>query len=340
MTPSHRAGRRAALAIAASLAAPALALPSLAQACACGCGVFDIGDGTFMPGDAPSGFTAWFRFSDMDQNQNWEGVNKAPGADNSDKEILTRFYTVGGQYMINRRWTIMAELPIYDRDFISTDDGTISGPAGSLYKAHDTALGDLQLTGLYSGLSPDLSTGLSFGVKLPTGDYTGPSGALGGMEFDRDSLPGTGSTDIMLGAYHVGNITPDRKLAWFAQGRYQIAVATRGGYRPGNEFDSAAGLSYNLGAFGIVSKIAPVLQLINSYRAHDTGDEADPLNSGYERLLISPGVEARMGKVRLFMDVALPIYQHANAAPSVSVEGSSGQLVAPSLFKVQFSYSF
>ncbi len=340
MTSPPRAGRRAALAIAASLAAPLLALPVLAEACACGCGVFDIGDGTFMPSDSPSGFTAWFRYSYMEQNQNWEGANKAPATDNADKEILTSFYTIGGEYMINRTWTVMAELPLYDRELATTDDGTVFGAAGSVYKAHDTAQGDLQLTGVYTGLSSDMSTGLSFGVKLPTGDYTGPSGALGGAEFDRDSLPGTGSTDIMLGAYHAGAVTTDGKLAWFAQGRYQIAVATRGGYRPGNEFDSAAGLSYSLGAFGKVSKVAPVLQLINSYRAHDTGPEADPLNSGYERLLISPGIEARMGKVRLFMDVALPIYQHANSAPSVAIEGTSGQLVAPALFKVQLSYSF
>jgi hypothetical protein len=335
-----RTARRAALALALGLAAPVLATPSLALACACGCGVFDIGDGTFMPGDAPSGFTAWFRYSYMDQTQNWEGVSKAPAADNQDKEILTSFYTVGGQYMINRAWTVMAELPIYDRELATTDDGTVFGPAGGVYKGHDTALGDLQITGLYTGLSPDLSTGLSLGFKLPTGDHTGPIGPLGGAEFDRDSLPGTGSTDVMLGAYHVGNLSPDGKFSYFVQGRYQIAFATQGGYRPGNEFDSAAGVSYNLGEFGLVKKVAPVLQLLNSYRAHDTGINADPLNSGYERLLISPGIEARINKVRIFADVALPIYQHANSAPSVAIEGTSGQLVAPALFKIQVSYSF
>jgi hypothetical protein len=340
MTTFTRTARRAALSIAASLVAPAFALPAQALACACGCGVFDIGDGTFMPSDSASGLTAWFRYSYMDQTRNWEGANKAPAADNQDKEILTSFFTIGGQYMINRKWTIMAELPIYDRELVTTDDGTVFGPAGSVYKAQDNALGDLQLTGIYTGLADDLSTGLSVGVKLPTGDYTGPTGPLGGAEFDRDSLPGTGSTDLMLGAYHVGNITPDGKLSYFVQGRYQFAVDIRGGYRPGNEFDSAAGVSYNLGEFGLVKKVAPVLQLLNSYRAHDTGINADPLNSGYERLLISPGIEARINKVRLFADVALPIYQHANSAPSVRIEGTSGQLVAPALFKIQVSYNF
>jgi hypothetical protein len=242
--------------------------------------------------------------------------------------------------MIDRKWTVMAELPLYDRALTTTDNGTVFGPAGGVYTGHLTDIGDLQLTALYTGFDADMSTGLSLGVKLPTGNYTGPVGPLGGAEFDRDSLPGTGSTDVMLGGYHVGRITGDGKLGYFLQARYQIAMLTRDGYRPGNEFDAAAGLSYDLGGFGKVSKVAPVLQLLDSYRAHDTGSQADPLNSGYERLLIAPGLEVRLNRVRLYADVALPLYQHVNAAPNPAVEGTSGQLVAPALFKVQVSYSF
>jgi len=36
----------------------------------------------------------------------------------------------------------------------------------------------------------------------------------------------------------------------------------------------------------------------------------------------------------------LPIYQHTNAAPSVAIEGASGQLVAPALVKVSLAYDF
>jgi len=326
---------------AASMAAALAALPPIASACACGCGVFDIGDGTFMPGDSPSGFTAWFRFAAMDQNQNWEGASRAPASDNDDKKLTTDFYTVGGQYMINRKWTVMAELPFYDRALTTTDDdGTVFGPAGRIYTGHISDIGDLQLTALYTGFDADMSTGVSLGVKLPTGNDTGPNGPLGGSELDRDSLPGTGSTDLMFGAYHVGALTRDGKLSYFVQGRYQVAVATRGGYRPGNEFDTAAGVSYNLGAFGVIRKVAPTLQLINSQRAHDTGPAADTPNSGYERLLIAPGIELKVDRIRFYMDVALPIYQHVNSAASLALEGVSGQLVAPALFKLQASYSF
>ncbi len=42
-----------------------------------------------------------------------------------------------------------------------------------------------------------MSSGLSLGVKLPTGDWTYPN-------FDRDTSIGTGTTDLLLGGYHLG----------------------------------------------------------------------------------------------------------------------------------------
>ncbi len=340
MTMALEAARRAATAAAVGLTALAASLaPSQANACACGCGVFDIGDGS-MTASGGSGFSAWFRYSYMDQNRNWERGSKAPAGDNKDKEIETSFYTLGVQYAVDRRWTIMAELPIYDRGFTTTDDGTVAGPEGSPRNAHLTALGDLQLTATYTGLASDRSTGLTLGVKVPTGDDVGPNGPLGGAEFDRDTLPGTGSTDLIFGAYHLGKVTANGKLAWFARARYQVAVAERDGYRPGNEFNSALGLSYDLGAFGSLSRIAPMLQLINTYRNHDTGVNSDSPNSGYERLLISPGVEVRAGRYRISADVALPIYQHVNSATSQEMDDTAGQLVAPAFFKIQVGYAF
>jgi hypothetical protein len=63
---------------------------------------------------------------------------------------------------------VMAELPIYSRARTTTDDdGNVFGPAGSIYTGYLTDLGHLQLTGMYTGFSPDMSTWLSFGVKLP-----------------------------------------------------------------------------------------------------------------------------------------------------------------------------
>ena len=321
-----------------ALATTTLLTSSSALACACGCGVFDVGAASIMPSNSDSGLSVWLRFNTMDQNKNWEGGSSAPAADNGDKRIQTDFYTIGGQYMVTHKWTVMAELPLYHRNFTHIDDdGGITGTPGSLTTSRLTALGDLQLTALYTGLSADMSTGIGLGLKLPTGDATGPNGPAGGAEFDRDTLPGTGSTDAILTAYHVGRLDSAGRLSWFGQARYQIAFATRDHYRPGNELDASLGASYDLGAAGPVTRVAPVLSLINSLRAHDTGDNANPLNSGYERLLIAPGVNMRVGKLRLYADIELPIYQHAN---SDVVPGQSGQLVAAHLFNATLSYDF
>jgi hypothetical protein len=291
-----------------------------------------------MPVNSESGFSLWFRYSYMNQNQNWEGSSRAPASDNPDVQIRTSFYTVGGSVMIDHSWSVMLELPISSRRFTSTDDGTVAGPAGSLYTANLTDLGDMTLMAIYTGLSEDRSTGLSLGVKLPTGNYTGPNGPLGGSEFDRDTLPGTGSTDLVLGAYHVGGINADDSLAWLVQARYQFAFLTRNDYRPGNDLNAALGLTWSFGARGSQTRVTPVLQVIGSYRERDSGATSDPDNSGYKRLLLAPGVEARLGKVRLYADVEFPVYQFTNAAPSGS--DRSGQLVAPTLLKAQISYDF
>jgi hypothetical protein len=114
----------------------------------------------------------------------------------------------------------------------------------------------------------------------------------------------------------------------------------RDSYRPGNEFDSAAGLTYNFGAIGPFAKVSPLVEVLNSYRDHDSGANADPLNSGYERVLMGPGIDLRINKVRVSADVTLPVYQHTNAAANVAIEGTAGQLVAPELFKFQVGYDF
>jgi hypothetical protein len=317
-----------------------LIAPRAAAACACGCGIFDVGANSLMAANSDSGWSMWLRFDYMNQNQNWEGTSRAPAADNQDKDLKTSFYFVGAQYMFNRDWGVMAELPVVSRSLTTTDDGTVFGPAGSIYTGRVTDLGDLQVMGLYTGLSADLSTGLLLGIKLPTGNYTGPTGPLGGQEIDRDSLPGTGSTDITFGAYHAGGLSADNRLAYYAQARYQVALITRDQYRPGNELDGAIGITYDFGKVGRLTKVAPVLSLLGSLRAADSGANADPLNSGYGRLMIAPGVDFRLDKWKFYADLEVPVFQNLNAASSVSIEGTSGQLVTPIAFKLEVGYDF
>lgn len=284
-----------------------------AWACACGCGVFDVGTASLFPGG--SGATIFAEYDFMNQHQNWHGASSAPSADNADKKIRTDFMTLGGQYMLNRDWGVMAELPVWSRHFETEDGGSVSG-------YNHTALGDIRLMGVYSGFADDMSTGLTFGVKLPTGD----SGYAG---FDPDTEIGSGSTDFLLGAYHQGALDADANFIWFAQGMYDQPVLHKAGYRPGAEVDAAAGAYYNSWYFGAATKLAPVLQLIASHRWQDGGANGDPANTGYDRLMIAPGIEFDTGSWKVYGDVEVPVYQDTRG----------DQLVSPVLFKAIVSYA-
>lgn len=73
---------------------------------------------------------------------------------------------------------------------------------------------------------------------------------------------------------------------WFANGELDLPVLTIAGYRPGSEVNAVIGTYYNGWNIGSV-KIAPVAQVIDSYRLQDRGVNANHDNSGYERVLLA-----------------------------------------------------
>src|ERR1700712_4545183 len=121
-------------------AALALVTPTIASACACGCGLFDVGNGTVTPVASDSGLSVWLRYDYVDQDQNREQGAQAPAADNIDKRIATSFITVGGEYMINRKFTVMAELPFIRRSFTTTGADAAGNPLVETVPLND--LGD------------------------------------------------------------------------------------------------------------------------------------------------------------------------------------------------------
>ncbi|HEY1614014.1 MAG TPA: hypothetical protein VGF97_10025 [Rhizomicrobium sp.] len=291
----------------------AVLAPASAFACACGCAVFDVGTSSLLP-SGPGG-TVFLEYDFLDQNQNWSGSSRAPGANNPDKEIRSNFFLAGGQYMFNSDWGAMVEVPYTDRFFRTLDPGD----PGSFDHG---SLGDVRLMGVYSGFSPDMSTGVLFGLKLPTGDFTYPN-------LDPDTEIGSGSTDLLLGGYHTGSLTTDAAFGYFVQGLWEHEIATQNSYRPGFELNGAVGVSYQGWVLGSGLHVAPVAQAIVSVRARDGGANGDPLNTGYQRLLLSPGFEVDRDSWKFYADVELPAYQHMNG----------NQLIAPWAFKTVLSYS-
>jgi hypothetical protein len=290
--------------------------PASALACACGCDVFDVGGDQMLP---TQGGEAYIEYNYMDQNQNWAGAKAASSAANADKEIKTNFVTAGASYAFNMNWGVIVQVPVWNREFRTEND---AGTAVDTF--NHAALGDIRLMAVYTGLSKDMSTGLIFGVKLPTGDWRYP-------HFDRDTSIGTGSTNLLIGGYHTGGIGKAGEWSYFAHVLWDVPVAAQGGYRPGQEVDGAIGVTYNGRSLdnGKIS-VTPLLQAVASTRNRDSGVNANPGNSGYGRLLISPGLQLATGAWKVYGDVEFPVYIHSNG----------NQLIARQLFKVVVSRRF
>jgi hypothetical protein len=304
---SYRLGLRFSLAL-------ACAVPGTGLACACGCGVFDVGLGSIFVNHG--GPTVFLEEDFLDQDRNWSGRQAAPAEDNPDKRIRTFFTTVGAQYLLDRSWGMTIEIPYWQRQFTTTlADGSIG-------TFNHGALGDIRVKGAYTGLSADLSTGITFGVKLPNGDSTYPN-------FDPDTEIGSGSTDLLLGVYQLGRVTADNRWSWFANAQWQQPLWHKAAYRPGAELDGAGGVYYGGWTFG-GTRLTPIVQLELTYRRHDGGPQGNPLDTGYVRAYAASGVEVDAGRARLYLEAALPVYTNV----------SGNQLVAGALFRLNAAWRF
>ena len=292
----------------------AAALPRNCFACACGCGVFDVGTSSnFATCPGP---TVFFEYDYMNQNQNWHGTSSAPSQNNDDKRIRSNFFVAGYQYFFNREWGMEVTLPYTNRLFKTEGDN------GAIDSYNHSNFGDIRLKAIYSGFSDDMSSAVSLGVKLANGDYTYPN-------FDRDTEIGSGSTDATIGGYHIGQLTDDNMFDWYTNSELDVPMLTSEGYRPGTEFDSLLGVYYNGFQYGDV-KIAPVAQAALSVRWYDRGPNADSTNTGYERLILEPGFEVDFDKWKLFADIGFPVAQ----------DFRGDQLTAHELYTINLSRNF
>jgi hypothetical protein len=302
-----------------------LLMPSSGWACACGCGVFEVGTASLFP--RGGGGTFWLEYDFQDQYLNWHATHIASSGANGDRVLRTHFLTLGAQYMFNRKWGVMLELPYTYRYFKSVQN------SGEVRGFNFNTIGDIRIQGMYTGLSEDMSTGLLAGVKVPSGWWTYPHA-------DRDTQIGTGTTDLLFGAYHLGTFPShlgqlpltfrERPFNWFIQGYYDLPLFTQEHYKVGREFDGAVGAYYDFGTVGPLKELAPTLSLIGSDRVRDSQSRANLQNSGYSRVMVAPGAEIKLGILRLYGDIEVPFYQNFNG----------NQVTAPVLFKTILSYDF
>lgn len=285
-------------------------------ACACGDGMLNVGTSSLIP--SAEGGTAFLQYDSLDQTRNWHKRKKSD-ADNHDKRITTQTTTVGMQYMFNRDFGAAIRIPHVTRSTVIADENEI------LNSTRTNSVGDISLNGIYSGFFADMSTGIIFGLKLPTGQ-TNARGLQHNMQI------GTGSTDSILGAYHRGNFGKKTNLGFFLQTAWKRPFISHPGYTPGSEISGATGIYYNSGRFGAVKKLAPILQVIGVKKGQDSGMTSISSNqsSGYTQMFFAPGIEFTINDFKFYADVEFPIYRAVNG----------NQLMPQNLYKMILGYNF
>ncbi len=179
--------------------------------------------------------------------------------------------------------------------------------------SRSSSLGDIKLIGSYQGLLPTHNLGLQLGVKLPTGKYgtavefsAGPNAA---MPLDASLQPGSGSTDIILGAYYYQAISQD--FDFIVNGQFQSAVKHHmdqpgNDYRPGNSATVSLGLRYESSP-----RWVPQLQLNLLHKSRDQGALADVQSTAGSVAYVSPGVTARvLPQVHVYGFAQVPVYSN------------------------------
>jgi len=173
-----------------------------------------------------------------------------------------------------------------------------------------TELGDMRVIGRYQlpligdPMQP-ATTGLIFGVKLPTG-RTNVANAAGEVA-ERSLQPGSGTTDLIAGAYYHQKL-PHSNSSWFAQTQYQHAINQHDGFKPGAQLGADIGYRY-----GVSDKLGALVQLNAVVKSRDSGAEAEPADSGSRSVFVSPGLSyAVANNMQVYGFYQHPLYQNIN----------------------------
>jgi hypothetical protein len=251
------------------------------------------------------------RFEYIDQDQPRAGSRKVGVGelpqDHDEIRTVNRNWIGTYGYTFNQDWGVSATLPysIRDHSHIHHDIG------GDVMETwHFGELGDARVLGRRQWHAESAEAqrldffGATFGLKLPTGrtDVRNDDGELA----ERTLQPGSGTTDALLGGYFrrvLGSGT-----SWFADLLWQRPLNSHEEFRPGDR------LSVDIGVRREMSeRLGLMLQLNYLHRARDSGDQAEPDDSGGKFLFVSPSVSYALGKnLQLYSFVQLPLYQYVN----------------------------
>src|SRR5579871_1080471 len=206
------------------------------------------------------------RFEYINQNQLRSGTRRISQAedtaDTTELRTINRNLQTTFDYALSKSWALSAAMPIIDRAHSHIADPT---GAATPEQWNFTRIGDLRLLGLYSFNNeaiPFVNSGLTFGVKLPTGDYRVRN--VDGTTAERALQPGTGSTDAIVGAFYAApGFGADS--SWWIQGLVQQAIQTKDDFRPGTQLQLNFGYRHPL-----TESLQGLLQLNTLVKARDS----------------------------------------------------------------------
>lgn len=311
--------------------------PLYASACAtCGCSLSSDGATGYA---STTGWHVSLEYDYINQNQlrtgsnaisaaGIAGINDAGGNQEVEHDTLNRYTNLGIAYSPNADWNFKFLLPYIDRGHTTYGAATNPLTPDLISGATAKGIGDAKFIASFLSLLPTHNLGLQFGLKLPTGAYGGPNATGDGMVgrspvafttgpnaqapspsnlLDTSLNPGTGSTDLIVGAYYFQAVSQDFDA--FINGQFQAAVSekldqTGADYRPGNQATVSFGVRYEADP-----AFVPQLQVNVSRKTSDQGTLADKMDTAGTVAYLSPGVTLNAIKnLQLYGFVQLPIY--------------------------------
>jgi len=295
-------------------------LTPLAANASCGSAFCMVNTQWSMQGvDASAGTRLDLRYEYIKQDQpqngrNHIGVGEIP-RDHDEVSTLNRNYVGTLDHSFDANWGVNVAVPVVNRDhhhIMNNGDGTQTPEQWNF-----TELGDVRVLGRYQ-FTPTESAehtlaqwGLTFGAKLPTGSHTVTNAE--GEAAERTLQPGTGTTDALLGSF-VRRALPLKDMSWFAQALVQFPLNTRDDYKPGKRLSIDTGLRYESS-----ERLALLLQANVLFRGRDSGEQAEPEDSGGKSVWLSPGVSFAVTKsIQAYGFVQLPLYQYVNGVQLVA----------------------
>jgi hypothetical protein len=276
--------------------------------------------GCSLNSDAALGYSAEpglrlnFEYDYIHQDQLRSGshaIGTVPDGTELERETLNRYLTVGLDYNPTANWNVDLRVPYVIRTHSTHGEIDSGEPLPALSDSRSSSLGDIRLVGSYQGLLPMHNFGLQLGVKLPTGRYGTDvkfsAGPLAGEPLDASLQPGTGSTDIIVGAYFYQPL--GEKFDFFANAQFQAAVISKqnqpgSDFRPGNSTTVSFGVRYQFDP-----RVVPQLQMNLLHKAVDQGALADITDTAGYVAYLSPGLTVKVfGKLNAFAFAQLPVY--------------------------------